>query len=172
MRNQIVTIVFQGIVFVAFLGACLYLYQVYGDEIKSVFVPDESAVLFIDTLALTVTVADDPRERAQGLSNTDSLGELEGKLFIFDSAGYPGMWMKDMRYPIDIIFIGNDLRIVDIAENVTPETYPLTFSPREPARFVLETNAYFVKSFNITRGQTVVIPARYLPADIRIEELQ
>jgi uncharacterized membrane protein (UPF0127 family) len=39
------------------------------------------------------------------------------------------------------VWIGRNKRIVDISENVTPESYPATFKPKSPARYVLEIRA-------------------------------
>ncbi len=59
-------------------------------------------------------------ERMLGLSGRDGIGEEEGMLFLFDSRGSYGFWMKDMKFPIDIIWIGGN-EIVGISENVLPE---------------------------------------------------
>jgi uncharacterized membrane protein (UPF0127 family) len=126
----------------------------------------EYNVVFED-ITITVTVADDEQERRQGLSGTPSLGELEGMLFVFESSARHGMWMKDMLIPLDMIWISDDLTIVHIEENVTPDSYPRIFSSREPARFVLETNASFVESFGITVGQKVGLPRAVLPQDLQ-----
>lgn len=144
-----------------------YIYREYGEEITQFFFANEGVVIFVENLAVSVTIADDVAERQQGLSGVESLDELEGKLFMFDVEGYYDIWMKDMRFPIDIIFINNELEIVHIEENVLPETYPLTFTSPVPARFVLETNAHFARSFNVSVGERVLIPPRYLPADLR-----
>lgn len=160
-------IAFDLLVIAAIAGTGVYIYHVYGEDIRAFFFEEQNPVIFIDNLAVSVTIADDAEERRQGLSGVTSLGELEGKLFIFDAAGYHSMWMKDMNIPLDIIFINDEFRIVDIAENVVPETYPLTFTSSEPARFVLEVNAFFADSFKVEEGSYVTIPPRVLPRDLR-----
>lgn len=145
----------------------IYVYRVYGDRIAAFFRGDEDVIIFIENLAVSVTIADEPDEQRQGLSGVSSLGELEGKLFIFENEEYHRIWMKDMLFPIDILFINNEFEIVHIEENVLPESYPLTYTSDEPARFVLETNAFFAQSFSITEGARVLIPPRYLPPDLR-----
>ena len=160
-------IILDIIIVAVLIATSVYVYRVYGDEIKSWFVEDDRVVVFIENLAVTVTVADDAAERAQGLSGTPKLEELEGKLFIFDGEGYHRFWMKDMSYPIDIIFINDEFRVVDIVENVLPETYPTTYTSSEPARFVLETNAFFARTFNVNERDQVILPPRYLPDDVK-----
>jgi len=99
-----------------------------------------------------VEVADDEVERIQGLSNTSYLGDKDGLLFVFEEPGLHGIWMKDMRFPIDIIWFGADMKVVSIEEDVAPETFPEIFLPDEPALYVLEGNAGFVQLHGIEIG--------------------
>ena len=66
--------------------------------------------------------------------------------------------MKDMTFPIDIIWIDEQFRIIYIKEQVDPSTYPDTFAPDSPARFVLEMNSFFVESFQINVGDKLTVP--------------
>lgn len=123
--------------------------------------------IFIEQTAVRATVADTPAEWKQGLSGVTTLDEQAGMLFIFDQSDRYGMWMKDMLIPLDIIWIDESLRIIYIEENVTPDTYPKTFAPSSPARFVLEVPAFFVDSFDITVGQQVNLPVVLIPDDLQ-----
>lgn len=107
---------------------------------------------------ISVVIADDEAERSQGLSGTSGLDENEGMLFIFDKNGIYSFWMKDMSFAIDIIWISDNETIVHIAENVTPESYPTTFSSIAPARYVLELPAGWVRSHFVRVGDTVSLP--------------
>ena len=49
-----------------------------------------------------------------------------------------------MKFPIDIIWIGEDKKIVDIKTNISPQTFPEIFTSRQPARYVLEVNSGWV----------------------------
>ncbi len=111
----------------------------------------------IGDLSLDVQVAATPKEREQGLSGRDSIG-ADGLLFVFPESGYHAIWMKNMRFPIDIIWIGADLKVVHIEENVSPDTYPRMFRPQSPARYVVETEARYVDTFGVAVGQEVVLP--------------
>jgi uncharacterized protein len=91
--------------------------------------------------------------RAQGLSGraVGSLGEHDGMLFIFASSSDYGFWMKDMNFPIDIVWISNDEQsgkaaIAGISENAMPEPDKRLFSltvyhSPVPVRYVLEVPA-------------------------------
>ena len=93
----------------------------------------------IGNRALRVEVADTDAKRTLGLSGRESLKE-GGMLFVFDTPGNYGFWMKDMRFPIDIIWLDESYHVVDIARNVGPDTFPHIFYPPYPVKYVLETN--------------------------------
>ncbi len=146
----------------------VFLYQNYWDTFKATFLNEEAThTIYVGSAAIVVTVADSNEERIQGLSGVRSMREREGKLFIFDESGRHGIWMKDMYMPLDIIWIDKDLRVVHIAENVSPDTYPEVFAPDEDARFVLEMNAHFVSSLRVKEGDLLTLPSVLLPVDIK-----
>ena len=66
---------------------------------------------------LHVTVADSQEEKEIGLSETKSLPQTKGMIFLFEKPGFYSFWMKNMKLPIDIIYI-NDDQIVTIQNNV------------------------------------------------------
>jgi uncharacterized membrane protein (UPF0127 family) len=100
-------------------------------------------------------VADTDDSRAKGLSGTSGLGDSEGMLFIFDTPGRWGMWMKDMHYSLDMVWMDSNKKIVYIAENVSPSTYPKSFLPDTDSLYVLELPAGFVAANHVSRGQVV-----------------
>lgn len=105
---------------------------------------------------LRVELADTAAKRQEGLSGRDNLKENTGMLFVFDVPGEYGIWMKDMKFPIDIIWTQND-KIIDIIPNVSPDDQETTYYPREEANFVLEMNAGFVEENDIELGGNVDI---------------
>lgn len=106
---------------------------------------------------VVVTLAASAAVRERGLSGTAGLGESEGMLFLFEYPGRMAFWMKDMRFPIDIIWIGSDWKVVDITHDLAPETYPQTFSPLSDAQYVLEVNAGFAERHGIAVGRSVLL---------------
>jgi uncharacterized protein len=144
-----------------------HLYRTYGEEGARYLFGDPIDTIYINDLSIKVSIADSPEERRQGLSNQKSLPDKEGKLFVFDKSDYYGIWMKDMNFPIDIIWIDDERKIVHIEQNVSPNTYPTSYHPPIPARFVLEVNAFFASTFKIKVGDQVTIPDINLPSDLR-----
>ena len=100
-------------------------------------------LLKIDDKTLDVRVADTDKLREQGLSNYKQLAQGEGMLFIFDHDVTPSFWMKDMLFPLHMFWIDKNYNIVGVSKNVKPESYPSTFAPETPVRFVLETPITF-----------------------------
>ncbi len=67
-----------------------------------------------------VEIAASAQEQAQGLMFRDRLGPGEGMIFPRDPPDVAGFWMKNTPLPLDIIFVGVDGRIMNIAARTTP----------------------------------------------------
>lgn len=106
---------------------------------------------------IQVTIADTPEKRMQGLSGHAELAENEGMLFVFAEDGRYSFWMKDMKFSIDVLWISADGTIVDIAQNVSPDTYPASYTSKADARYVLELRAGWVQARNVSIGDRVGI---------------
>ena len=72
-----------------------------------------------------------------------------------------------MLIPIDVLWFDDELKLVHIERNLTPDSYPDTYTSSQPARFVLEMNAYFVDSLQVEMGSRLIVPPELLPRDIR-----
>jgi len=95
----------------------------------------------IGTTTLRVEIAETSDAHVKGLSGRSKLTDGTGMLFIFDHPDLYGFWMPDMKFPIDIIWFGDDWHIVDIASDVSPDSYPKVFVPKAKAQYVLEAPA-------------------------------
>ncbi|MEI7720179.1 MAG: DUF192 domain-containing protein [bacterium] len=102
---------------------------------------------------IAVELATTPQEHQAGLSGRAGLDKGKGMLFVFDPPSVPGFWMKDMRFSLDIIFIDETGNVITIYPNLSPDTYPHSFHPTAPARFVLEVPAGFAEAHAIVVGQ-------------------
>ena len=115
-----------------------------------------STTVRINGQTLRVDVADTPKEREQGLGGRHGLAEDEGMLFVFQTDGRWGFWMKDMLFSIDIVWLSGEGKVVDTIKNVAPDTYPAySFLPNVPARYVLELPAGLVTRYNVQIGDSV-----------------
>lgn len=91
-----------------------------------------------------------------GLSGVPSMSEDSGMLFIFPTAGTYGFWMKEMNFPLDIVWIDADKRVLGIIVDAKPETYPETFHPPSEILYVLELNSGGARDNNIAVGTKLV----------------
>lgn len=147
-----------GIVIVALVGVGLSLYWSFGDSFDdwfSFFQADgneyrmqinagrDFEMISVNGHELRVEIADSPEETTRGLSGRESMGTDEGMLFVFNDTRKHTFWMKDMQFPLDILWI-RDGAVVEIAADMpAPKEggLPEIYRPSETANMVLELNA-------------------------------
>lgn len=98
-------------------------------------------------------VAKTDKDKQIGLSKYKNLPQDKGMIFIFDKPGSYPFWMKDMKFPIDILFIKQNT-IVTSYKNV-PINNLTIYTPTESVDKVLEINAGLSDKYNISAGNTV-----------------
>ena len=110
-------------------------------------------------IQLAVAVADTPPTRARGLMFRESLGDVEGVLFVFDEADRHAFWMRNTLLPLDIAWLDDDGRVVTIAAEVQPCRLPPCprFRPSAPVRYVLETVAGRLRREGVDEGDCLTI---------------
>ncbi len=92
-------------------------------------------------LQVEVMVKDE--DRAMGLMFRPDLPRDRGLLFVFAGSDFHGIWMKNCRFPIDILWLDENGRVVHLAEGVPPcakEPCPV-YQPMRKAAYVVELNA-------------------------------
>ncbi len=167
-----------------FLGAVAWIYfsvQYQQKEIRDAVVRGEYEIPFVEkkeekispenwekiyfnTIPVTIggvsmlaSVADTLDSRSRGLSKTPFLPENVVKILAFGSEGKHSIWMKDMEYSIDIIWVNKEGDILHIEEHVSPDSFPESFSTPVPAWYVVETNAGFVSDKGIKIGDKLIL---------------
>lgn len=124
--------------------------------VMTYFVPP-TTVMHLGNTRFEARIADTQSARQKGLSGTKHLAADQAMVFVFDHNSRWGIWMKDMHYAIDIIWLDESKKIVDFAMNVTPESYPnKTFHPKEDARYVVEVQNNTMEKLGIRVGEEVV----------------
>jgi len=118
----------------------------------------------IDGIVLEVQIADTDPRRARGLMFQEQLTLDEGMLLVFDDANKRSIWMLNMQFPLDVIWIDNNNKVVFIEKNVPPcktaletVTCPSYKGGNKDAKYVLEVTAGFVDAFKITTESTLEI---------------
>ncbi len=107
-------------------------------------------------IPVNVEIADSAEEHAIGLMFRTKLVENSGMLFVFDDEQQRGIWMKNTKIPLDILFMDFDGVIIDMKENFQPcTTGECEIYYSQPASFALEVNAGFVAENSIEIGDIV-----------------
>ncbi len=121
----------------------------------------EAGLVTIANTQFIVDIADDDAERRRGLSGRESLDPDGGMWFVRERELIGSFWMRGMKFPIDIIWIGSDLRVVDVTHSAPVPPAGATdselprYSPQAPAAFVLEINAGLAEQLGISRRVAV-----------------
>ena len=119
----------------------------------------KESLVRIGSINIPVEIAETEAARKKGLSDRPSLDKNKGMLFVFSKPDFYSFWMPNMNFSIDIIWI-NDGEVIgitpDVSNNFDPKN-PRTYSPPQPAQYVLEVNAGFGAKKNIKIGDAVVL---------------
>jgi len=113
------------------------------------------ATVEIGNATVDAEIADTMAKQMRGLMFRQTMKEDEGMLFAFGKDDYYGIWMMNMSFPIDIIWIADD-KVVDIAKDAQPcKMLCPTYVPKEKASYVLEVNSGFSEKHGIEIGTSV-----------------
>jgi uncharacterized membrane protein (UPF0127 family) len=97
-------------------------------------------------------VPESTQQKEVGLGGRSCIGAEQGMLFVFNKQDQYDFWMKNMKFPIDIIWINENKVAIDITSNISPATYPKTFTSKQTARYVLEIQSGKAQQLNISEG--------------------
>lgn len=112
--------------------------------------------LFIAGHKFKIELADSEEERRIGLSQRNRPSDDYAMLFLFPAAGQHGFWMKGMKFPLDILWISGDNKVVYIEKNISPE-FKGTLNPPVMADKVVEINAKLSDKYGLKIGDEVFI---------------
>ena len=82
-------------------------------------------------------------------------------LFVFEGGQASAFWMKEMRFPLDFVWVSQDCLVVDITPSVpaprpqTPLSELPTYTSRHPAAYNFEINAGEAAELGIELGDAV-----------------
>ena len=111
-------------------------------------------VLLPSGTKIMAEVADTPPKRLLGLMFRDQLPLNFGMLFIFEDADYHGIWMKNCRIPLDILWLDKNRRVIHMEEKAPPcqADSCRTYYPLQKALYVLELNTGLIARERIGLG--------------------
>ena len=120
--------------------------------------PDVVALKLPSGRVLQVEVMVKDEDRAMGLMFRPSLAEDRGMLFLFEEEDFHGIWMKNCKFPIDILWLDAGRKVVHLAEGVPPckaEPCPV-YKPLRRAAYVVELNAAQARHEKAVVGAAIV----------------
>ena len=139
--------IFISLGFVPFFGSNFAFAEVH-DYTHAIVTTSTGKEIFVE-------VADTVEKRSLGLGKRSGLENGWGMLFVFEKRKQHGFWMKDMQFPLDIIWLENH-RIVHILRNVQPAKsgdFPPVMTPPVAGNFVLEIDAGRADELKLQVGQ-------------------
>ncbi len=155
-RKHIILIIVVGIVC---LGVFLWMGSWednsvdFENSVELALVSENGEEIMID-----VELAENVAEKAEGLSERESLGENIGMLFVYEENVLHGFWMEDTYIPLSIAFISSDGKIIDI-QDMEPRSIEY-HKPEIPYRYALEVNQGFFNKYGISENDKILIPSK------------
>jgi hypothetical protein len=121
-------------------------------QVKVIFVTKDK------NITLNCDIAKTLREKTKGLMNVEHLPEDKGMIFEFTIPWHQFFWMKNVKIPLDIIFINKKLEIIHISQ-ATVETGLIykNYWSHGLCKYVIETNMDFCKKNNISKDTKIII---------------
>lgn len=115
-------------------------------ELQLIKASNDSIIQILD-----IEIADNEFETQTGLMYRDSMKENRGMLFVFPDSRPRSFYMKNTRFPLDIIYLDDNNTIVSFQENAQPLNEN-SLPSNAPAKYVLEVNAGLVKKWQLEVG--------------------
>ena len=100
--------------------------------------------------SINAEIADTEASRTQGLSGRMNLAADTGLLFVFGSPDIYGFWMKDMNFPIDIVWIDSKKKVVGVERSINPESFPEIYYASSSVLYVLELNSMAAQKYGMS----------------------
>ncbi len=131
--NLSTTLIISGVLLVIGVTFLIFIFPNMIRPATNIYIGDG---IFRTKLAL------DENARTKGLSGVKQIDADEALLMAFPSEGKWSIWMKDMLFPIDIVWLNKDKKVIYIVKNASPEdSISLSHEPTSPAKYVVELPA-------------------------------
>ena len=134
-------------------GSVLVLVALVASYVSANFQP--TTEVRIGSGVFHTRLAETESARQLGLSGVKHLAANGGLLMVFDTNDKWGIWMKDMNIPIDIIWLNSDKKVIYIVTDASPDLGTAkVFTPKSPAKYVLEVPAGMAKKSGVKVNDT------------------
>lgn len=135
------------------LSACTYHHQPSKVNLPPSSIRKDGTLDFVHSdesikASIAIEIADTPETHMKGLMGRSALDDSSGMLFVFEQIKPQNFWMKNTPVPLDIIFIGGNGCIINIAESTIPMSNQ-RYRSKGPVKYVVEVRAGFAKRFQL-----------------------
>ena len=128
-------------------------------SIDADFFPNyKKTTISINGINVTMAIASTDEQRIRGLSVIEKMNENEGMLFLFDKPSKQGFWMNKMNFPIDIIWLDSNNKVVHIEKQLEPCKLFLAcpvYNPEVDSLYVIELRAGFADDHSIKNDMII-----------------
>ena len=150
MLKSMILLILAGIIAIILIFATVELLK-EKQELAEVCIKGEC---FKAELAISV------KEKRHGLMNREKLGKREGMLFVYEEEKEYSFWMKNVKIPLDIIWIDKDKKIVFMKKNAEPcseERNCPSIKPDKKAKYIFEVRGGTASELNLSIEDSVEI---------------
>ena len=118
----------------------------------------KKTTISINGINVTMAIASTDEQRIRGLSGIEKMNENEGMLFLFDKPSKQGFWMNKMNFPIDIIWLNSNNKVVHIEKQLEPCKLFLAcpiYNPEVDSLYVIELRSGFADDHSIKNDMII-----------------
>jgi uncharacterized membrane protein (UPF0127 family) len=108
-------------------------------------------------------IAATEKQREVGLMHRDSMPADHGMLFLFDKPKVRAFWMAHTSLPLDLIYLDQHGKVVDVLPLVPNDTTPIYSS--SPILYAIELNRDAAGAADVHVGDQIDLPKDLPPAE-------
>lgn len=126
--------------------------------VTDVFPTYQKTTISVDGFNVSMAIASTDEQRIRGLSGLEKMNENEGMIFLFDEPSKQGFWMNKMNFPIDIIWLDSNSKVVHIEKKLEPCKIFLAcpvYNPQVDSLYVIELRSGFTDDHSIKNGMII-----------------
>ena len=129
--------VIKAMIVIVVLGMVVWAIFLRADQLIT-----KHTILSIGTKTYQAEIANTDQLRQKGLSGRSILNDNAVMLFVFDESDYHKIWMKNMHFPIDVLWLNENKKVVHIERQLQPDDPPhKEYTTLVPAKYIVEMSA-------------------------------
>jgi uncharacterized membrane protein (UPF0127 family) len=110
-----------------------------------------------NNLSYSLEVAKTKEAQVKGLSGRPCIGKNQAMLFEFRDSAQHCIWMKDMKFDIDVVWLDDENEVIKTVPNMLASSYPKSYCPDTPTKRVLELPVGGIDNLGLQLGTALVL---------------